>query len=376
MGVFRKNSDGGFTEIDEKKVMGHEKEELEELIFNNSDIFPVHQIADSDTWIPLVRQLHIKHHGSLDILATDKDGTIYIVECKLKKNTNDMKTIRGQITDYVAGLWKERDSWDTFLEKIQKKSNKKLKEILKVEPDFDVESTLQSIKQNFEAGKYCLVYAVDRINPGLRNVVDWHNDGVDLDHNYPAFALEVKKYSGNDNSEFIVVQTYPHDLGEIKRKKEVETIVNKEEDWMKKFNSTELDDAQKSEILKFQNEIKSLAENNDGEIGWGRGIMPSMLPKFSTTITRSAIGLKPNGNLILQLGLLGGDYPEVREKFIAKIFEIEEIKSIVQNSKLWKSHASDSTNWHRGDFAIEPKMWLPHKEKILEIMKEIFVEST
>ena len=55
--------------------------------------------------------------------------------------------------------------------------------------------------------------------------------------------------------------------------------------------------------------------------------------------------------------------------------KIEEIKSVVQNNKRWQSHASDSTNWHKGDFTIEPKIWLPHKEKILKIIKEIFVNT-
>lgn len=378
MGVFSKKQDGKFEEKAEIKFEGDEKEkELEKLIFDNPDIFPVDQISESDTWIPLARQVSITHHGTLDILAVDGDGTIYIVECKIKGNS-DMKTIRGQITDYVAGLWKDKDSWDVFLKKIQEKSNKELKEILKeVLDDDEIENTLAMIKQNFEEGKYSLIYAVDQINPGLRDVVDWHNKSIDIAHKYPSFALEVKKYSGNDNSEFIVVQTFPYNLAEIKRKEEKERPVNTEDGWEKKLNSTEsIDDAQKSEIINFKNEIKSLIKNN-GEIGWGTGnVMPRMLPKFSSTYLRSAIGLQANGNLKLQFRMLNGEYPDECEKFIAKIFEIEEIKSVVQNSKRWKSHASDSTNWHKGDFAIEPKMWLPHKEKILEILKEVFVEST
>jgi len=379
VGVFSKNVDNKFEAKGEIKFEGSKKEEeLEKLIFDNPDIFPVNQIADSNTWIPLARQIPITHHGSLDILAADNDGTIYIVECKIKGNS-DMKTIRGQITDYVAGLWRGRDSWDIFLNQIQDKSNKELKEILKeVLDDDDIENTLENIKQNFEDGKYYLVYAVDQINPGLRDVIDWHNNEIDVTHKYPSFALEVKKYSGNDNSEFIVVQSFPYNLAEIKRKKEKERSLNTEDDWEKKFNSPELTvDGQKSEILNFKNEIKSLIKNNGGEISWGSGIvMPRMLPKFRSTILRSAIGLQANGNLKLQFGLLGGEYPEEGEKFIAKIFEIEEIKSIVQNNKRWQSHVSDSTNWHKGDFTIEPKIWLPHKEKILKIIKEIFVEST
>jgi len=379
MGVFSKNLDGKFDPKAEIKFEGDEKEkELEKLIFDNPDIFPVKQIAESNNWIPIVRQLRIPHHGKLDILAVDDEGTIYIVECKIKEKSSDMKTIRGQNTDYVAGLWINRNSWNDFLDKIKNRTKKELKEILKETlEDNEIESTLETIKQNFEEGKYFLVYAVDQITRGLRHTIEWHNDSIDVKHKYPSFALEVKKYSGNDNSEFIVVQTFPYNLDEIKRKKVTEGSPIDEDAWNKKFNSTEsIDNEQKSEILNFKNEIKSLVKNNEGEIGWGRAtVTPRMLPKFRSTIQRSAIGLLADGNLKLQFGLFD-EYPEECEKFMAKIFEIEEIKSVVQNSKKWKLREANNPDGHKGDFTIEPKIWLPHKEKILKILKEIHVEST
>jgi len=119
MGVFIKNNEK-FEPKKEIQFKGNKKEEeLEKLIIVNPNIFPVNQIAEASTWIPLGNQIGISNHGKLDILATDDVGNIYVVECKIKGN-QDMKTIRGQITDYVAGLWREKDSWENFLNKIKK----------------------------------------------------------------------------------------------------------------------------------------------------------------------------------------------------------------------------------------------------------------
>jgi len=366
LGVFTKNHDKFESKI-EKKFEGDKKEEeLEKLLTSNPDIFPVNLIAESDNWIPLARQIHITNHGILDILATDSDGNIYIVECKIKGN-QDMKTIRGQITDYVSGLWSERGSWDNFLKKIKEKSlGKTLDEVLKANMDEDIQDTLDYIKQNFEAGRYFLVYAVDQITPGLRDVIDWHNQKLDLIHEYPSFVLEVKKYLGENGSEFIVTQNFPYNLSEIKRKKErtENRKTNTTEDWEKIFDQADLLDEQKNKILEFKKNIESLARNDGGEISYGSGKnMPRILPKFSSTILRSPIGLKANGRLVLQFHLIKGEYPEEAQQFREKIFEIKEIKTIFENSK------------SKGEHSVDAEIWLLHKDKILSILKEVFTSD-
>ena len=106
---------------------------LQELIFEKPELFPIKQITETtDQWIPLAREVDTTgratgRHGTLDILATDNSGNIYIVECKLRYNTGDMKSIRGQITDYASAFFREvknsndngwkwfKDSIDNFL---------------------------------------------------------------------------------------------------------------------------------------------------------------------------------------------------------------------------------------------------------------------
>lgn len=366
MGVFTENYDK-FEPKTEIKFEGSKKEEeLEELLTRNPTIFPVNQIANSPTWIPLARQISIKNHGTLDILATDSDGNIYIVECKIKGN-QDMKTIRGQITDYVAGLWTERGSWKDFLKSIEERSlNKKgLNEILKDNVE-DIQDALDNIKQNFENGNYFLIYAVDQITPGLREVINWHNEKLDQTHQYPSFAIEVKKFVGDNNLKFIVTQNFPFNLDEIKREKEKteNRKENSKTDWEKIFGQTQLTDEERSKTLEFVKSVELLIIKDGGKINYGTGKnMPRMMPKFTSTSLRSGIGLKANGKLVLQFNLLRGEYPDEAEIFKEKMFEISEIKKEVEKSR------------SKGEFAIDSKIWLPHKDKILLILEQIFIEK-
>jgi len=364
LGVFTKNN-STFESKEEIRFTGNKKEEeLEMLLFSNPKIFPVDEIAASTTWIPLVRQLSIRNHGTLDIFATDDSGNIYIVECKIKGN-GDMKTIRGQITDYVAGLWNEKDEWSNFLKRIKERSfeSKSLEEILeKVEDVNDVSETIVNIRKNYEDGKYFLVYAVDRITPGLREMINWHNKKLDQNNNYPSFALEIKKFLEENNSEFIVTQNFPYDLDELKIKNEKRNY-NVEADWKNKFNQTELTSEHKDRIIEFKEKIESLVSKNNGDIDYGTGVMPRLMPKFFSTNRRSAIGINANGILKLQFHLIGSYYPEEGERFKRKIFDIEEIKTIIDKSKSKK------------DTPLNPEQWLPHRDRLLSILEEVFVKE-
>ena len=78
-------------------------------------------------------------------------------------------------------------------------------------------------KENLEEDKITLVYAVDRITAPLRNSIDWWNEKVEMQHNYPSFALEVSRYGESkdiDDISSIVVQTYPFNLEDLVRKKQ------------------------------------------------------------------------------------------------------------------------------------------------------------
>ena len=118
-----------YVEIKDGKE-AHSEDILESLIFEHPDIFPIYEISGGHggAWIPLARQIQLKgHQGILDILATDGEGNIYILECKLNYSS-ETKTLRSQINNYAAGFSKQKDImgmekfWDWLCDEIEKNS--------------------------------------------------------------------------------------------------------------------------------------------------------------------------------------------------------------------------------------------------------------
>jgi len=127
MVIFQENNDSKFTKKDEvifgKEEDKYPEQELENLIIDNPNIIPIQKFSsDSSRFIPLAKQIDLAHHGRLDIIGVDNVGNIYIIECKITTINADKKSIRGQLTDYVSGLWSNRDNWE-FLPKSISKTN-------------------------------------------------------------------------------------------------------------------------------------------------------------------------------------------------------------------------------------------------------------
>lgn len=384
MGVFTKCNESITPKVDkpyEKVINGKKKNDeslLKRLIFENPKLFPVGDIAEASIWIPLATEVSIEGHGALDIFATDDSGNLYIVECKLKSNTGDMKTIRGQITDYAAGLWKKAYSddpddskfnnfWTWFCKQIENSDGKQtLKVILENAGDDDIEQTIDMMQNNFKDNKMILIYAVDRITRGMRDAVEWHNTVVNTKNNYPTFALEVRKYNEINDCELIVTQTFPSSLRELQRKvsSKSKRVKNDKQSWTDALKKKNLDEEDK--IIDFANKLEKLVDKDGGEIEWGSGaISPNMMPKFTNYRERSALGLMAGGRLVMQYHLIQGlaEYEDAGKEWENRIGEIDEIKTEMEKSK------------SKGSVALKFKTWYPHSDKILSILEELFVRA-
>ena len=188
---------------------------------------------------------------------------------------------------------------------------------------------------------------------------------MDTSNKYPCFAIEIKKYLGDNNSEFIVTQNFPFDLNELKIKKEKneKSFKNNKEDWRRVFDKSEFSDEQRKQILYFEKSLEEMIKDDGGYIGYGRGrLLPRMIPKFNNTSTRSAMGLLANGVMALQFGLITENYPEIGTQFKDKISEINDIQKIIGVTP-------------KSEKYIPIEKWLPHKDKILSILKDVFVQQ-
>ena len=387
MAVFRKDSDK-LAELEQvffvKNEDGKEKNdegELQKLLFDNPRLFPIGDVTNAGDFIPLVRELPVDRHGELDILATDSSGNIFIIECKLVYNS-DIKKIRGQISDYVSGIWSQYTTngvfneskfekfWTEFCSEIESKSKKKIEDILAesvrnnsgITPTpgdaLVVEDIINNIKDNFKDNNIFLVFAVDAINDRLRELVNWHNYSVNQGNNYPAFILEVSRYN-NGSGELISTRTYPTDLKEIrnvtsKRGNASPRAVNDYDKWVASLERNSPDEKEK--IKDFVNKIKSMVEKNNGSMDWGTGKKnPRAMPIFENYPNRSPIGIRADGVCIFQFHLMQGiaEYKSVAKKFESEIRVIEDFKNEMRSGKLP---------------GLTPAKWINHSDEILKCL--------
>ena len=384
MVVFIKDSNGI---IDTKPIdfeEGDEKE-LENLIIDNPEIFPVKDLSgrESAKWIPITKQLGLET-GILDTLGIDDEGTIYIIENKLSVNP-DKKTVRQQVSDYAFGLLDLKeyfDGWKKFCEKIENANksktaegrsfhNKSLEEIIKENVDADsFDECWDGVKTNFDAGHYTLVVAMNRIHKPLRIAIDGQNE-IDEKHKYPLFALEVNEFQGDSDKTIIVTSTYPFDLDDLKRKKSQsrEVYVNDEKKFQKQFKEKFAGTKEQRKIFDdFRVELEKIASRTE----FNNSATVKISPRFDKwSSTRSPILLVSNGDFKFQFDqVLEYEHNRGPGRSTKYARELKEKMSMIPEIKKVFDERPDKV-----EFRIVPEIWLQHQKQMLKIIKEVFVVS-
>jgi|APSaa5957512535_1039671.scaffolds.fasta_scaffold23331_1 thiamine phosphate synthase YjbQ (UPF0047 family) len=361
---------------------------LQKLIFEKPKLFPVKQITDTtDQWIPLAREVDttskgIGRHGILDILATDGSGNIYIVECKLRYN-KDMKSIRGQITDYASAIYRHfkisnDNGWKWFKNSIDNNTsiNGTLENILD-KAKVPIDKTIESMKKNLNENRIILVFAVDAMTAGLWDAVDMHNNAINTEHNYPCFAIEVRRYSekANNMKIFVGVQTYPFDLKELIQKKSHSRgyFQHNDETFQKQFEKSNLTEPQIQIFNHAREELEKIADIFEYNRPNSETSDAAILPRFQSIYEggRSPLTLDSKGNLTLQFEMLH-DYIENKgtgastlqsEIFKNSLSQIPEIKKQFDEKP---QQGTRITN-----FRLKPEIWMPVYKDIFKALEEI-----
>ena len=384
-------SDKKSIKNDEQKENSGEKK-LQKLIFNKPELFPVWDCTETvrAQWIPLAEEITLRQAGMgrLDILATDDEGNIFIVECKLEDNP-DMKTIRSQIQNYAAGFFKDCKTngidsfWEWLIENI-KNQNEELNNIFEkngIEDNEQIEEILKNMKRNFEENNIILIFAVDRITENLRTDIDWWNTALNKkDQNYPSYAFEITQYSDsekNENPSTIVTQLYPINHEQIisnKKKNNSKRPIRTFEKWIELVeNDVKLNKQQKIQILKFKDDLHELIIRDGGQLEPTNAEKSRLLPKFSNYEKRSPIGITNTGELHFQFGLIrntDSNNPKFRiaeEVFRKRIMQINSFKHVgrVKNPK---KHELPQ------EHVVKADTWLKHKKELLNILKDVFTK--
>lgn len=190
-------SDEEGNEIVSKR--GYEDEsEMQEYIESNPEAIPLHQI-DEGTKIEVASREFNVSSGRLDAIAFDSVGNIYVIESKLKTNS-DRRKIIAQAFDYGVSLWENYDP-QRLVDEVQKDLNDKKsfqswveEELLGKERSYDTfEANMFS---NLREGSFRYVIIMDEIKDHLESTIQYLN----TNSNFDVYGVELECYSHEEKN--------------------------------------------------------------------------------------------------------------------------------------------------------------------------------
>ena len=233
------------------------------------------------------------------------------------------------------------------------------------------------MKRSLKENRIILVFAVDVMTAGLWDVIDYHNNAVNTEHNYPCFAIEVRRYREKENNEkiFVGVQTYPYDLTELIQKKSQSRgyFQHNTETFQKQFEKSNLSEQQIQIFNHARKELEEIADVFEYNTPGSESSTAVLLPRFQSIYEgrRSPFTLHSNGILTLQFEMLhdyidnkGSGKPTLQsEIFKNSLSKIPEIKNQFDKKP---QQGNRITN-----FRLEPEIWLPVYKEIFKALENI-----
>jgi hypothetical protein len=185
--------------------------------------------------------------GSIDVLCVDGDGRIYIVETKLRKNS-DRRIVVAQLLDYAAQMAKE--TFDVFLHKIKERTGKNINEFLgELEENAEF---FDRIRRSLAERNFVLIVAMDSIESRLKDTIIHLNQDWEMD----VYGLELKRYYVEGKGEiFLPVVIPPPELPRPHKPPKPTTF----NEVIKNYKENGLE----AEILKIREAFERLEEQYD-----------------------------------------------------------------------------------------------------------------
>lgn len=184
---------------------------LQSFIYDNPDTIPLYEISQDIRAFVFAREF-ATDSGPIDAVAIDGEGNLYVIETKLYQNPDKRKVV-AQVLDYGSALWKQRNNFESFLENVNKHTQKrfgmdlqdKLAEFL-AEDREDTQKIIDNLKSNLEDGSFKFVVLMDTIHDSLKDLIHYINKNSQFD----IYAVEYKFYE-HDQYQIIIPKLYGSD---------------------------------------------------------------------------------------------------------------------------------------------------------------------
>ena len=130
--------------------------------------------------------------GSIDLLLITRSAEILIIETKLLRNPESVRTVIAQVVDYVKALSTE-DSEDIIAKVLAKSSGQKIEQFLKKDESFQY-----LLGQNFRTGTFSVLIVGDFIHPNVLGVAESIQSAPHL--GFTIYLVELNAILSDNNS--------------------------------------------------------------------------------------------------------------------------------------------------------------------------------
>ena len=224
--------DGNATSLEriplEEKVFNEDW--IQELIFKNPSLLPVHEIDKAyDGIIPIGREINTPV-GPIDNLFINTDGCLTLVETKLWRNPQARREVVGQIIDYAKEIikWSFQDLDNSIrnYNSYYHNENAGLLETIKKQVPMDDQEEkefVDNVVRNIKRGRFLLLIVGDGIRESVEDMVDYLSLTPQIQFTLALIELQVYRLNQMDNSLLVIPQL-------VTRTKEITRAVVRIED--------------------------------------------------------------------------------------------------------------------------------------------------
>jgi hypothetical protein len=185
MAIFVKENE----KLNELEIHSFDKEtELQELLYEHPEIiFSVPEIELSNEEVAIKFREYTTSRGPIDVFIITKNANIILVETKLIKNPESIRTVVAQIVDYIKAL--TLDGCENIFEKNCK--------YFKKSDDFVADDKfLYLLNKNFKSGNISGIIIGDDIHPNLLGLVESIQSAPHLAFHINLLKIETFKQGG------------------------------------------------------------------------------------------------------------------------------------------------------------------------------------
>jgi hypothetical protein len=186
--IIRDKTTGKVTKF---TVSGIEKEELlQKLIETSPEVLP---IPYSEKLVSLKIEYPLKTGGWIDILCTDSEGKVYVIETKLQKNTDKRKAL-AQLIEYTSQLAKE--NFTDFKRKVDLENTIKKRFGPNVNEE-KINEITSNMERAFSEKNFTLVLVMDEFDEPLETMITFLRSHYEMD----LFGVKLQRYNLDERNE-------------------------------------------------------------------------------------------------------------------------------------------------------------------------------